>query len=425
MNVIKLWFNLSLSKKIMIMLLLGVIVGLAAGPKATALQPIGDLFIRLLKMLIVPLVFFTLASGVTKMDSPKSLRRVGGFIVTYYVLTALFAAIAGTVVALILRPGRGVQGILGSAGDIKAAKFSVIESLLNWVPTNPVEAMASTNMLQIIFFALLLGVVLLLLGKKASLITDFINQGSDVAIRITGVVMETAPYGIFALVAVLVGTLGQKMMFAVGKFVVADYIAILFMLIVVYPVLLKVLGRLPVLKFYKRIAPAMIVAATTTSSAATLPVEMDIARDKIGIPEKIYGFTLPLGNTANMDGLAAALGVISVFALDIFQKPINIATIFMIIYLGLVLSIGCAGVKGAGIVMSAVLFEALDVPLTLVPVLAAIWPIIDIPHTTANVTGDMVGTTICAERRNELNWDIFNGETTNYQPKEAMEGKER
>ena len=409
MNPIKLWFKQPLARKIMIMLALGVIVGWALGPKATMLQPIGDLFIRLLKMLIVPLVFFTLCSGVTKMDSPKSLRKVGGFIVVYYVLTSLFAAMVGTFIGLVFRPGLGVQGILGEAKALNIAKYSVVESLLNWVPTNPVEAMASMNMLQIIFFSLLLGVVLLLLGKKASLITQFVNQGADVVLRITEVVMETAPYGIFALVAVLVGTLGQKMMFAVGKFIVADYLAILIMLIFVYPILLKLIGRLPVGKFYKRIAPAMVVAATTTSSAATLPIEMQIAEEKLGVPEKIYGFTLPLGNTANMDGFAAALGVISIFALDIFQKPIELTTIFMIIYLGLVLSIGAAGVKGAGIVMSAVLLEALNLPLTLIPILAAVWPIIDIPHTTTNITGDMVGTTICANRLNELNWDIFNG----------------
>ncbi len=182
------------------------------------------------------------------------------------------------------------------------------------------------------------------------------------------------------------------------------------MLIFVYPLLLKTLSKIPVLRFYKHIAPVLIVAATTTSSAATLPVEMKVADERIGVPEKIYGFTLPLGNTANMDGFAAALGVISVFALDIFQVPIDLAIILQIIYLGLVLSIGAAGVKGAGIVMSAVLFEALGVPLTLLPVLAAVWPIIDIPHTTTNVTGDMVGTAICADRNNELNWDKFNAE---------------
>lgn len=408
----KWWFEQPSHRKILIMLVLGVIVGLVAGPKATLLQPIGDLFIRLLKMLIVPLVFFTLASGVTKMDSPQSLRKVGGFIVSYYVLTSLFAACVGTVVALAMRPGLGVQGILGAVKEMKVAKYSVVDSLLNWVPTNPVEAMATMNMLQIIFFALLLGIVLLILGEKASLVTKFINQGSDVVIKITELVMETAPYGIFALVAVLVGTLGGKMMFAVAKFIIADYIAILIMLLFVYPLLIKALSKLPVLRFYKHIAPVLIVAATTTSSAATLPVEMKVAEEQMGIPEKIYGFTLPLGNTANMDGFAAALGVISVFALDIFQMPIDLAVILQIIYLGLVLSIGAAGVKGAGIVMSAVLFEALGVPLTLLPVLAAVWPIIDIPHTTTNVTGDMVGTAICAERNNELDWKKFNATET-------------
>lgn len=394
------------------MLALGIIVGYILGPQATILKPLGDAFIRLLKMLIVPLVFFTLVSGVTKMGSPKELKRVGGFIVLYYVITSAFAAAVGTFLALAVRPGLGVQGALGKMTELKVAKYSVVDSILNWIPTNPVQAMAEMNMLQIIFFALLVGVVLLLLGEKADYVTKFMNQASDVVIRITELVMEVAPYGIFALVAEVVGTIGGKMLAAVTKLILADYAAIIIMIVLVYPLLLKTLSKVPVLAFYKHISPAMIVAASTTSSAATLPVEMKIAQERLGVPERIYGFTLPLGNTANMDGFAAAIGVISVFALDIFNVPISAGLIIQIVYLGLVLSIGAAGVKGAGIVMSAVLFEALGVPQTLLPILAAIWPIIDIPHTTTNVTGDVVGTTICAARYNELDWDVFNGTKT-------------
>ncbi|MFH2093262.1 MAG: dicarboxylate/amino acid:cation symporter [Pseudomonadota bacterium] len=409
MNPLKRWFEISLSKRIILMLVLGVITGLVLGADAIILKPIGDLFIRLLKMLIVPLVLFTVTAGVTKMDSANSLKKIGGFIFSYYGITSFMAATIGTIVALIFRPGLGVQGILGDAGKINVAKYSVVESLLNWVPTNPVEAMVSMNMLQIIFFSIILGLALLILGKKASLITQFVNQGADVVIRLTEMVMEVAaPFGIFALVAILAGTLGEKMMFAVAKFIVADFLAILAMILFVYPVLIKLVGRLSVKQVYKNMAPAMVVAATTTSSAATLPVSMKIA-EKMGISERIFGFTLPIGCTMNMDGFAAALGVISVFALDIFQKPLNVSTIFMIIYLGLILSIGAAGVKGAGIVMSAVLFEALGLPLTLIPILAAVWPIIDIAHTTCNVTGDITGTVICASRFGEINEDLIHG----------------
>lgn len=406
------WFRQPLYTKIFTMLALGIIVGYFLGPQAKIFKPLGDAFIRLLKMLIVPLVFFTLVSGVTKMGSPRELKRIGGFIVMYYIITSAFAAAAGTLMALVIRPGLGVQGALGKMAEMKVAKYSVVDSILNWIPTNPVQAMAEMNMLQIIFFALLVGVVLLLMGEKAGYVAKFMNQASDVVIRITELVMEVAPYGIFALVAEVVGTIGGKMLAAVTKLIVADYAAILVMLIFVYPLLLKLMSKVPVLAFYRHISPAMVVAASTTSSAATLPVEMKVAQERLGVPERIYGFTLPLGNTANMDGFAAAIGVISVFALDIFNIPLSAGLIIQVVYLGLVLSIGAAGVKGAGIVMSAVLFEALGVPLTLLPILAAIWPIIDIPHTTTNVTGDIVGTTICAARYKELDWDVFNGKKT-------------
>ncbi len=414
MRAIKWWFHRSLAIKIVIMMVLGVIVGLVMGSKATALQPIGDLFIQLLKMLIVPLVFFTLAAGVISMDSPKSLAKVAGFIVPYYVLTSLIAATLGLVVALIIRPGMGVQGVFGSTTATTVAAFSWKSAILGWVPSNIIQAMADANMLQVIFFALLMGVVLLILGEKVSVFSAFIKQGSHLFLRLTSMIMEVAPYGIFALVVVLVGTISQKMVVAVGKFVLADYIACFFILLIEYPTLLRVLGRgrAPVLKVYQRFFPAMLVAATTTSSAATLPSEIDIASKKLGIPETIYGFCLPLGNTANMDGAAVGQGLIAVFALEIFGIAITPALIVEIIVLGLFLSIGVAGVKGAGIVMSAVLFQSLGLPMTLLPLLAAIWPILDIVHTTTNVTGDLIGTTAYAARLNELHLDSDAGEAT-------------
>lgn len=405
----KYWSGLALHKKIFVMLLLGIVVGWVSGPKAEILQPLGDVFIRLLRMLIVPLVFFTLSSGVTKMGSPSNLRRVGGFVVTYYLLSSLLAAAVGCAVALVIRPGIGAEGILGTVGEIKAASYSVVASILNWIPTNPVEAMANANMLQIIFFSLIVGIALLLLDKKTENFRRFLQEGAEVMIQITDFVMKFAPYGIFALVAILVGTIGDKMMSAVLKFILADYIAVGIVLLVIYPPILRFFS-VPVLRFFRHIFPAMLVAATTTSSAATLPVSMQVAEEKLGLPEPIYGFALPLGNTVNMNGMAVAIGVIAVFALDLFQVSITPGLLFQIVYLGLLLSIGAAGVKGAGIVMSTVLLETLGLPLSLIPILAAIWPIIDIAHTTANITGDLVGSTVCASRLGQLDRSVFDSD---------------
>ena len=334
----KYWSGLALHKKIFVMLLLGIVVGWVAGPKAEILQPLGDVFIRLLRMLIVPLVFFTLSSGVTKMGSPSNLRRVGGFVVTYYLLSSLLAAAVGCAVALVIRPGIGAEGILGTVGEIKAASYSAVASILNWIPTNPVEAMANANMLQIIFFSLIVGIALLLLDKKTENFRRFLQEGAEVMIQITDFVMKFAPYGIFALVAILVGTIGDKMMSAVLKFILADYIAVGIVLLVIYPPILRFFS-VPVLRFFRHIFPAMLVAATTTSSAATLPVSMQVAEEKLGLPEPIYGFALPLGNTVNMNGMAVAIGVIAVFALDLFQVSITPGLLFQIVYLGLLLEV--------------------------------------------------------------------------------------
>jgi Na+/H+-dicarboxylate symporter len=200
------------------------------------------------------------------------------------------------------------------------------------------------------------------------------------------------------------------MLAEVGWFILADYVALIVVLVVVYPLLVKLFGRLNPIRFYKNISPAMLVALSTTSSNATLPVSMRVAEKNLGAPEKIYGFTLPLGATANMDGFAVGIGVISVFAANLYGIPITFNLILQFVFLGLVLSIGAAGVKGAGIVMSTVLLSTLGFPLTLIPILAAIWPIIDIGHTTTNVTGDLTGTTIVASQLNMLDENVFNGE---------------
>ncbi len=328
-------------------------------------------------------------------------------IVAFYVLTSTAAAALGMVFALISQPGKGVTDLLTSeAGQVQ--EYSFLDNMINWIPTNIFESLTNGNTLQIIVFALFTGVVLLILGDKAKSLTNVIEQGADLMLKMTEMVMKISPLGIFALIADMMTKLSGSMLVQVLNMILTDWAACLVVIFILQPLLVKFMANVGPLHFLKKITPAMIVAASTTSSAATLPVSIDLAKNQLGVPEKIYGFTLPLGNTCNMNGMAAALGVISVFASNLYGFDITISALIQFIFMGLVLSIGAAGVKGAGIVMSTVLLQTLGMPLTLIPILAAIWPVIDIAHTTANISGDLAGTIVVASSVNELDRDVLN-----------------
>ncbi len=408
----KWWFKLQLYWQILICIAIGIILGLILGEKASVIQPVGDIFIRLLKMLIVPLTFFTLISGITRMEELRSLRSVGGLTLLYFAVTSLAAGTIGMVVALIVKPGKGKEQILQAAEEYTAEEFSFVEKIVNSVPENPIAAMAQTDMLQIIVFSIILGVGLLAISKQAPELVKFFQSGADLMIKITEFVMKLAPYGILALVANMVATIGGKMMKEVFWFVVSDYISMIIILAVVYPLLLKYLGRKNPLRFYRHISPAMLVAAGTTSSSATLPVSMRVAEKNLGAPEKLYGFTLPLGMTVNMDGMASAIGVVAIFAANLYGETIDATMMVQIVFLSLVLSISTAGIKSSGAVMSMILLQALDMPVELFYVFVALWPIIDIGHTTCNITGDLCGTTIIGSRLKMLDKAVFDGEKT-------------
>jgi Na+/H+-dicarboxylate symporter len=328
--------------------------------------------------------------------------------VLYCAVTSLCAVTVGTILALIFQPGRGAVGLLESTREGDPQTFSFVDSIVSWIPTNPIEAAATGNMLQIIVFSLIVGVGLLAMGRRADAVVEFFAVGAELMITITEFVMKLAPYGILALVATMTASLGVEMLNAVLRFVVTDYLALAVVLCLVYPLLLRTLGKLNPVCFYRNISPAMLVAASTTSSSATLPVSMGVAEKDLGVEEKVYGFTVPLGTTVNMDGMAVAIGVIAVFASNLCNGPITPARIMQFVFLGLVLSIGTAGIKGAGIVISTVLLQTLGLPLTIVPILASIWPVVDIGHTTCNVSGDLCGTTIVASRLKMMDASVFN-----------------
>lgn len=402
--------NISLGTKILVAVVIGLIIGFVSPAAAKFLSPLGDVFLRLLKMLIVPLVFFSITSGVCKMGDIKQLKAVGFRFALWIIISAIVASLAGVAAGLIVQPGRGTAEFLAAEGTAKAVEYNFISNIVSWVPTNIVEAMNTANMLQIIFFCLFLGVALLALGDKVKVFIAFIDQGSDVMLKITDYVMRYSPIGIMSLMATMVSTVSGAMMKEIVVFLITDNVCCAILLFIIYPLIVKFFAKLDPVRFMKQISPTILVAATTTSSAATLPVSLKLAGEKLGIPENIYGFTLPLGNTAGMSGFALFVGLCCIFASNLYGFPITVGRIVEFVFLGMILSIGAAGVKGAGVVMSTVLLETLGMPLTLIPVLAAIWPTIDPAHTILNNVGDLVGTAAIARNLGVMDMNVFNND---------------
>ena len=391
-------------------IIIGIIIGIVSPKAADFISPLGVIFLNLLKMLIVPLVLFSITNGICSMKDAKQLRSVGGRIVIYYTLSTVAASIFGVIGGMITQPGKNVSDFVLSGEAAEASDFDMVENIISWFPDNIVKAMVDANMIQIIVFCLFLGVALLALGDQASTFVKIIKEGNDIMLKITSYVIGFSPIGILSLMASMVSTLSGAMVKEVIVFILTIDITILVFMVVFYPTVLKLLARVNVGKFFKKISTSMLVAFTTTSSAATLPVSIKIAEERLGCSEKVYGFTLPLGNTCNMDGAAIQYSVIAIFACNLFGLDITPERIFQFIFLSLILSIGAAGVKGSGIVMSTIIIQTIigDAGLTLIPILAAVWPILDPFATMANNVGDLTGTTLVSKSLKMLDEDVYN-----------------
>jgi len=394
----KWWFRRPLYLQIVIGIAVGVGLGLALGPRASIIKPAGDIFLRLLTMLIMPLTFFTLVSGMTKLGSLRSLRRVGGWIVLCYAVFSTIATGLGIIAALIMKPGHEAAGLLDEGARVEAGTLSLGDQVVSWFPSNPFEAFAQGNLFQVIVFALIVGIALLAMHERAGKLMALADDAASLMIKVTDLVMQVSPYGILALVANMVGTMEVRILKDMARFVGANIAGQIVLLSLFYPIVLRSIGRLPPWWFYRQVSPALLVAASTTSSGAALPVAMRVADENLGIPGNVWGFSLPLGATMNQNGMAVAIGAIAVFASNLYSVPLTIPLLLKFVLLGLILSAGTPGVKGGGIVISGMLLQTLGLPLTLVPLLASIWPVIDVGHTTNNVAGDLVGTAVVANR---------------------------
>jgi len=380
---------------------LGIILGFTLGEQVKYIAPIGDIFIRLLQMLIVPLTFFVLIDGIINLPGVKSLRVIGGTTIIYYMITTVIASLIGITVALLMNPGKGVQGLLTNGEEVKPEEFSFIDNLIEWIPNNILLGMVEINMLQIIIAAIIIGVTMLSLGEKVSSLNKIVKEGATLMLAITDGIMKIAPLGVLALIAKLIGTTDIRIIYEALYYVLSALIGLAILLFIVYPTIIKFFTKFQPLSFLKGISSTLLLAAATSSSNATLPSSMNSAK-KLGISDKVYGFTLPLGATINMDGLAVTFGVTGVFAANLYDIPITIPLILQFVFLGLALSMGTAGARGADIVMMAILMSTLGIPLEIVAIYAAVSPFVDAGNTVNNIAGDLTGTAVVHTRVNKL-----------------------
>lgn len=410
------YFKSNLLIRILLGLVLGAIVGVIAGPSIVWINPLGALFVRLLKMIVMPVILFSLVVGSASI-SPARLGRVGIKIIIFYMLTSAFAVAAGLLAGNIFRPGLGMA--LGGATEAAGRELvqpSLINTLLNIVPKNPFSAIAGGAVLPTIFFAIIFGIGLSYLKisknerikKAGNAVFDFFDGAAEVMYLVVHWVLQYAPIGVFALIAVVFGKQGAKAVGPLGMVTLAVYTALILHVVVIYGGLLSIF-KINFFKFLGGAKEAILTAFVTRSSSGTLPVTMKCAEENLGVSRNIFSFTLPLGATINMDGTAIYQGVCAIFIGFAIGMPLSFNQQIIVILTAVLASIGTAGVPGAGAIMLLLVLDSVGLPVEAgTPVAAAyamilgIDAILDMGRTSVNVTGDLTCTTIVAKTEKQL-----------------------
>ena len=406
----KLWFSIPLWQRVMGALVLGILVGYAWGPGAASIKIIGDIFIAFIKMLVVPLIFFSLVAGVASIGDLKKLGSVGWRALLLFVVTGQMAVWLGLAIGTLVQPGAGLDA---SGMDLDAAALeraqqrqetgvTIQQMVLEMVPSSPVQVMADVNVLPLIVFSLLIGIGILMAKEEGEPVLKIFESGSVVMQKVTMVVMELTPFGVFALMAWVAGTLGLEALQALGIVVILNYLGCFLIIAFIYGGMIKFLARLPVVDFFRGIIDAIAVSYSTASSNATLPVTLRCARRNLGVSNSVASFVISLGATINMNGTAMYLGLATLFGAQVFGVDLTWGDYFLISILGTLGAIGAAGIPGAGLIMMVLVFGAGGGPLETIALVAGIDRIMDMMRTTTNVSGDAAVATTVAAMTGEL-----------------------
>jgi Na+/H+-dicarboxylate symporter len=398
----KLW------QQVLVGLILGVISGIVLGEKAAGLKIFGTIFINLIKMVIVPLIFFALLSGITSMHGQGNFTRVGlkGF--ASYILTAIFAVIIGLGAGIVFHPGAGVDlhMILETTGQVAAttatkAPPTITEFLLGLIPTNPINAMANDNFLQIIIFSIFTGIVINLLGDKTKPLRDVIFAASQVSFKMIEIIIKLAPLGVFGFISWIIGTQGMDILEALAKLMLAVLAACAFQYIV-FGFMILIFARMSPLPFYRKILLTQSIAFATSSSKATLSTAMSQLQERMGVSKTNSNFLMPLGVCINMDGTAIYLGICALFFAQAYGIDLTMQNYMMLVMTCTLGSIGAAGIPSGSIIFMSMVLTSVGLPIEGIGIILGVDRILDMVRTTINITGDSAITLIVDKSEGSL-----------------------
>lgn len=411
--------DMSITKKVLLGLVMGIIVGIItyqlpeSGFKNNFLvdgvyQLLGQVFLRGIMMLVVPLVFISLVNGAAGMGDIKKLGRIGIRTILFYLGTTAIAVVIALLLGYFLKPGAGLRL---EAIDLVETTINepvpVVQILYEIIPKNPLQAMAEGNMLQIIVFALMVGVGISILGEKASFLVELFDSLNDLVMKLVEIIMNLAPIGVFGLIARTMSTVGLEAVIPLAKYIGSVYIGLAIHMFLVYGIMLKIFTNFSIKKFYRKFTPAMSIAFSTASSSATVPVSLEILESEMGISRDVSAFTIPLGATINMDGTAIMQGVAVFFIAQVYGIPLTAKMIITVVLTATLASIGTAGVPGAGTIMLSMVLQSVGLPLDGMGMLMGVDRLVDMGRTTTNITGDAVCTAVIASKEGAIKKGVF------------------
>lgn len=413
--------KLTLTTKILLGLFLGFLFGLVLNNiqdgfiKNTVLldgvlKVLGNGFTSAIKMMVVPLVFVSLVCGTSSMGDVKRLGRIGGKTMLFYLGTTAIAIVISLILGNVLKPGVGLDMSSMASGSVTIGESKpVIDIILGIIPSNPIKSLAEGEMLQIIFFAMLLGVAMSTLGQKSEPIRVIFESANEICMKMVSLIMMAAPYGVFALVSTTFATVGTDAIFALLKYIVVVLIGLLIHVTVVYGGLFKIFTRQKIKPFLLKFSRVAAITFSTASSNASVPASLEIM-EELGVSKGIRSFTIPMGATINMDGTAIMQGIAALFIAQIYNIEISMNDMMTIVLTATLASIGTAGVPGVGMIMLSMVLQSVGLPLEGIGLIMGVERIIDMFRTTVNVMGDNICTLIIGNSEKELNLYNYNKE---------------
>ncbi|MBI2601694.1 MAG: dicarboxylate/amino acid:cation symporter [Deltaproteobacteria bacterium] len=412
-KVFSIWNKQPIWLKTVLGLTLGIVGGLLLGEQAKALKPIGSLFINAIMMMVGPVIFVSIVGGIIAMKDPVKMGRIALKAIALFVVTTAI----GTMLALFLslkvfEPGKNVAfnhltKDMSIGPKMAGTPLDWGETVVGLVPSNAISAFMEGNVLQIIMISILFGLAINFVGPAGRPVERFIESLSQVIYKLVGMVMELTPYGVFALMAVITGTQGGELLAAMLKVVGIIYLCLFIMLFFVYSGVLCFVSRLNPIPFFRKMVEAQLVAFSTTSSAATLPVNMAVAEKKLGIPKNVASFILPLGSTINMNGLSTCLGVLAIFSANLYGMELSFSDLATIVFTSTIAAIGCPGVPAAGLIVLPMVLGSVGIPLEVVGIIAGMNRVIDLMSTVVNITGDTLSAVVVAKSEGDLDENVY------------------